>query len=173
MSGDAGRNLRADALNRFVLRTAPRLEDREEIREILTSSGAFYPFEIDVALELVDDALSKREASEYRFILADLAGETVGYVCYGPIVVTDRWYDLYWIAVRQDHRGTGVGSVLLRATEEAVRAEGGLYLIIETSSRPVYAPTRRFYLKHEYQEVARVPEYYGDGDDRVIYLKAL
>jgi len=67
----------------------------------------------------------------------------------------------------------GIGSVLLRESEKTIRALGGKYIYIETSSRPVYEPTRGFYLKHSYQEVARVPFYYGDDDDRVIYMRAL
>jgi ribosomal protein S18 acetylase RimI-like enzyme len=166
-------NQRTDALNQIVLRGDLRPSDREKIRGILASTAMFYPYEIDVALELVDDALSKGAHSEYAFLLAELSGEVVGYICFGPIAVTDRRYDLYWIAVHQGKQGLGIGGVLLREAEEAVRAQGGRYLIIETSSRAVYEPTRAFYLKHGYQEVARVPEYYGDRDDRVIFMRAL
>lgn len=158
---------------RPTLRAQPRPADREAIRAILDSTGMFYPYEIDVAQELLDDAVHLGAASEYHFLFAELAGEVVGYVCTGPITVTDRRYDLYWIAVRQDRRGQGIGGALLRQAEQNVRARGGKHLIIETSSRPIYEPTRQFYLKYGYREVARVPEYYGDGDDRVIYMRAL
>jgi ribosomal protein S18 acetylase RimI-like enzyme len=166
-------NQRAGALNPFALRGELRPSDRDEIRAILASTAMFYPYEIDVALELVDDALAKGARSEYAFLLAELSGAVVGYICFGPIAVTDRRYDLYWIAVHQGKQGLGIGSVLLQEAEKAVRAQGGRYLIIETSSRAVYEPTRAFYHKHGYQEVARVPEYYGDHDDRVIYMRAL
>jgi hypothetical protein len=46
-------------------------------------------------------------------------------------------------------------------------------VIIETSSQPLYEPTRAFYLRKGYAEVARVPDFYADGDDRVIFAKRI
>jgi hypothetical protein len=46
-------------------------------------------------------------------------------------------------------------------------------VIVETSSRDAYLPTRRFYDRRGYEEAARVAEFYGPGDDRVIYVKHL
>jgi ribosomal protein S18 acetylase RimI-like enzyme len=46
-------------------------------------------------------------------------------------------------------------------------------LLIETSSQPRYEPTRGFYERHGYREVARVPEFYAVGDDRVIFAKRI
>jgi hypothetical protein len=45
--------------------------------------------------------------------------------------------------------------------------------VIETSSLPPYEPARRFYLKCGYGEVARIPDFYGPGDARVIFTKGL
>lgn len=156
-----------------TLRADLRTQDREAIRRLLDSTGVFYPQELDVAVELVDDRLAKGENSDYHFLVAESCGEAVGYVCFGPIAVTDRRYDLYWIGVRKDRHGLGIGGRLLREAEKRICARDGKYLYIETSSRPVYEPTRRFYLGHGYREVARVPHFYGDDDDRVIFMKAL
>jgi hypothetical protein len=45
-------------------------------------------------------------------------------------------------------------------------------VLIETSSQPRYEPTRQFYLRLDYREVARVPDFYKPGDDRIIYAKS-
>jgi ribosomal protein S18 acetylase RimI-like enzyme len=46
-------------------------------------------------------------------------------------------------------------------------------MVIETSSQPSYHPTRAFYRRRGYDEVARVKDFYSDGDDRVIFAKRI
>lgn len=150
-----------------------RPEDREQIRGIVASSGFFYPGEIDVAVELLDERLSKGTASGYYFVLADLAGRAVGYTCFGPIACTQSSYDLYWIAVHRDFRGKGLGGSLIEASERAIAAQGGRRIYVETSSRPQYEPTRAFYRHLGYAEQARLADFYAPGDDKVICVKVL
>ena len=40
-------------------------EDRNRILEILQSSGYFYPYEVDIGIEVVDEYLKKGEKSGY------------------------------------------------------------------------------------------------------------
>ncbi len=156
-----------------VLRYEPRPEDRQALKELLESTGFFYAHEIEVALELLDDRLAKGTKSDYYFILADLEGKLVGYVCYGPITVTEHRFDMYWIGVHQQWHGQGIGRALIQAAEAHMRELQGAYVYVETSSRPLYEPTRQFYLKCAYALVARVPHFYADDDDRMIYMKDL
>jgi GNAT superfamily N-acetyltransferase len=97
----------------------------------------------------------------------------VGYACYGATPATDRTYDLYWIAVDPAVQGTGAGTHLIAEVERRLEDAGARMLVIETSSRAEYEPTRRFYLARGYTEAARVGEFYAPGDDRVIYTKRL
>jgi hypothetical protein len=46
-------------------------------------------------------------------------------------------------------------------------------MIVETSSRDDYAPTRRFYNKRGYEEAARLRDFYAPGDDRVVLSKRM
>lgn len=154
-------------------RSIPVAADLQRLRKLLEATEFFYAFEVDVALELLADRLQKGGASEYSFLFAEAGGVTVGFSCFGPITVTDRRFDLYWIAIDPASQGQGLGAALLAETERRVREAGGLHLVVETSSRPLYEPTRQFYLRRGYPEVARVPNYYSDGDDRVIYMKKL
>jgi GNAT superfamily N-acetyltransferase len=151
-----------------------RPEDREAVRRIVHSSGFFSPAEIDVAVELVDDRLRLGEASEYYFVFADDAeGRTWGYTCYGPITVTQGSFDLYWIAVDHEYRGRGLGKRLLAESERLIAAAGGRRVYIETSIKPQYSPTRHFYERNGYPLEAVLKEFYGPGDDKAIYVKAL
>ena len=145
--------------------------DPGAVRAIVTSTGFFHDHEIDVAVELVDERLQKGLSSGYLFLFAEQGGRTVGYSCYGEIACTEGSYDLYWIAVHADGRGKGLGTLLLEESERLIRAAGGRRIYVETSSRPLYEPTRAFYLARGYREEARLAEFYGPGDAKVIYVK--
>jgi ribosomal protein S18 acetylase RimI-like enzyme len=45
--------------------------------------------------------------------------------------------------------------------------------LIETSSLPHYGLTRKFYLKHGYEQTAILKDYYADGDDMVVFRKRM
>ncbi|MCX7935298.1 MAG: GNAT family N-acetyltransferase, partial [Planctomycetota bacterium] len=112
-------------------------------------------------------------ASGYRFLFAEIEGDTVGYTCYGPIACTAYSYDLFWIAVHQNLRGHGLGKHLLRATEERIARLGGKRIYIETSTLPQYEPTRRFYLACGYKTEGVLPDFYAPGDGKMILVKVL
>ncbi len=157
----------------LVLRRQVSNSDREGVRRILDATGVFHRREIDVAEELVIDALEKGAASEYLFIFADVDGVTAGYICYGAISMTEAGFDLYWIATDPCYYNRGIAAKLLREAEGHIVALGGKYIFVETSSKVQYLPARGFYKKHGYIEVARVPNYYADGDDKVILMTTL
>ena len=74
-----------------------------------------------------------------------------------------RW-ELYWIAVDPRAHRSGLGKRLEAASEEAVRAMGGVMLIAETSTRPDYNPARRFYLAQGYRLLAEIPDWHDEGN---------
>jgi ribosomal protein S18 acetylase RimI-like enzyme len=148
-------------------------EDRV-IRAVTESAGVFNPEEIDISEELARENLTRgAEASGYYFLVAESGGEVLGYTCFGPIPGARRRYDLYWIAVAQESKGMGVGRALIQRTEERIQAADGAKIYVETSSRPPYAPARSFYRRCGYQQEAALRDYYDDGDDKVIFVKAL
>jgi len=140
----------------------------------MTSATRFFrPDEIAIAVELVEERLQRGAASGYEFLFAEAAGELVGYACYGLIGCTLGSYDLYWIVVDPAHQRRGIGRLLLEAAEAAIAQAGGRRVYIETSNRPVYLPTREFYLRCGYRLEALLPDYYADGDDKAILVKRL
>ena len=155
------------------MRVSVEVGDSSAIREIVSSTLFFNAEEIEVAVELVEERLKKGEASGYYFIFADVEGKTVGYSCYGPIPGTLSSFDLYWIAVHADYRGTGLGSRLLEASEAAINEMGGQRIYVETSSRAQYEPTRGFYLSHHYKLEATLVDFYAPGDSKLIFVKVI
>lgn len=159
-----------------------RPSDRSRVAELLTSTAVFRDEEILVALELVDEALrafatgspSAPASTDYVVIGAFTPDdELAGYACYGPTPATDRTWDLYWIAVDPASHGTGIGTLLLREVERRLAALQARLLVVETSSRSEYEPTRRFYAARGYAEAARVRAFYAPGDDRIILTKRI
>lgn len=92
-----------------------------------------------------------------------------GYACFGSTPLTKGTWDLYWIAVDPAQQGRGIGRALLSAVEVSIREEGGRMLLVETAGKASYGKTRAMYLACGYRELARVPEFYDVGDDKVIY----
>jgi len=157
----------------FHFRSEPVEQDIASINDVLTENGIFRPREVLVAVELVQDRLMKGTSSEYRFVFGDTENTLAGFVCYGEISVTVGSYDLYWIAVSNEYKGSGLGrELLLRAEKDAVRS-GARAMYIETSSKSDYAPARRFYEKSGHNIICTVPDFYDLGDDKVIFGKNL
>jgi len=161
------------ASGKTIWREKPLPSDADRVRDIVVSSGFFSPAEIEVAAELVQDRLGQGIECGYHFVFVEQDRELVGYCCYGPIPCTVESYDIYWIAVQQELRRTGLGAKILKRVEERIREMGGRRIYVETSSREQYRPTRSFYTRCGYRKEASLEDFYSPGDHKVIYLKVL
>ena len=147
--------------------------NRLDAEAILRATGVFREDEVAVALEVLDSFFAHPE-QDYTAVGAFTPGAgLLGFAVYGHTPCTLGTWDLYWIAVSPRAQGTGVGTLMLQEVERRLTQSNARLLLIETSSRPSYDPTRAFYLKRGYREVARIADFYEVGDDRVIYAKTL
>jgi ribosomal protein S18 acetylase RimI-like enzyme len=141
--------------------------------KILQDTPEFKPPEVAVAEEVIDSYLKDPPGSGYQVLIAEDSSNVVGYICYGPTPLTESTWDFYWEAIARNKRGQGIGSMLLKlAEEEIIKAKGKLGLI-ETSSTPDYEKTRRFHISNGYEIIARIPDFYAPGDDKLILQKRL
>ncbi len=175
--------------------------DRSRLAEVLAATGAFNADEVQVALSLFDvsleevssvgtepqlssrrakpcrDPLSPSQDSDagYEFLGAfdESSDRLIGYACFGATPATIGTYDLYWLAVDPAAQGRGIGSALVRAVEAKLLDRGARLLVVETSSRPDYEGTRRFYARSGYMEAARVRDFYAPADDRIVLTTRL
>jgi ribosomal protein S18 acetylase RimI-like enzyme len=150
-----------------------KAQDRPSIALILESSGVFQPGEVAIGLELVDESLDPGPSTDYRWFVADRDGQVVGFACFGPVPLTVGTFDLYWIAVSPEARGSGAAHALDEAVTRAVRDLGGRWLLAETSSTLPYAPAHAFYGRRGYRLLERIEDFYRPGDDRLTFGKRL
>ena len=150
-----------------------RREDRERLQVLVAATGKFTGEEVAIALELIDAVLDGGGQKDYIIRVSESDGNVEGYYCVGPTPATEGTFDLYWIAVDPARQGKGIGTQLDDHAAALVRGMGGRLLIAETSSRPAYGPTREFYLRRGYRELARIAGYYRPGDDLVVFGKYL
>ena len=148
----------------------PAASDRHLIHEALTRCGAFTDEEIRVAIEMFDSGL----AGDYSLLVIETGGALRAYACFGK-AEPDR-----------SEAGTCTGSASIPSCKEpasgkrwngasriAVRQMGGERLVLETSGRPDYERSRRFYERAGFTVHGRIPDFYKPGDDCIIYCKML
>jgi ribosomal protein S18 acetylase RimI-like enzyme len=153
-------------------------QDRDSLAALIERIATFTAEEKTVARELIDDAVANFGHSHYRVIVAfaDAEAETetvAGYICYGPTPMTKHTFDLYWIVADPDRRQAGVGRQLLAAMEETLRQQGGRVVRVETSSQETYGGVLRFYERTNFVLAGRIPQFYHDNDDLLIFYKLL
>ncbi len=139
---------------------------------LLHATPEFEPAEVPIAVEVLESSL-ERPGEDYQTLVADKNGRLAGYICFGQTPLTRSAWDIYWMAVSRDCRGQGIGGAMLRAAEEHIQKQGGSLILIETSSKPDYLPTRRFYRKNGYKQAAVIRDYYAPGDNRVTFEKRI
>jgi GNAT superfamily N-acetyltransferase len=157
----------------ITFRTIPEKRDINRVREIIESTKFFYDHEVEIAADLVAERLELGESTGYYFVFAEVDGVTVAYSCFGPILMSDTSFDLYWIATHNDYRGKGIGKKLMDETESQARSMGCKILIAETSGLPHYEPTRVFYIKTDFELEAKLRDFYKMGDDKLFYTKRI
>ena len=160
----------------LIFRDQIAFTDREHIKTLVIETQFFSLEEINVAIELVDDKLTKNEKSDYHFLMvedSEKPNTLEGFCCYGHIPGTLSSYRLYWIAVDKNSQNQKVGKKILVQLEERIIQLGGTRLYAETSGRELYRPTHEFYLRTQFILEARLKDFFAPGDDELIFSKVL
>ena len=126
-----------------------------------------------VAEEVIDSYLGDPSQSGYLILVSELNSVVAGYICFGPTPLTEGTWDIYWMAVAPDKQRQGIGGALMESAEKEIMRAKGRLVIIETSSTPAYEKTKRFHTSHGYEIIARLPDFYALGDDKLILQKRL
>lgn len=146
------------------------------IQEYLKTAGStetFTPDEIAVLREVLEDVL-ERPGKDYQILEKDDPSGLKGFLIYGSTPMTEKAFDLYWIAVNKSAQREGTGRQLVLEMEKQILEKKGTGIIrIETSGGKKYEGQRKFYLSLGYSECGRIKDFYRNGDDLVTYCKSI
>ena len=145
--------------------------DTDALVAIAAGTGVFKPIELEALREVLADYHATNREHGHIAVTLEMHGQPAGFAYYAPAAMTDRTWYLYWIAVDKNVHAKGLGTRLLHKAEEDVRAANGRILYIETSSLPHYELTRKFYLKHGYDQTGVLRDFYADSDHMVVFCK--
>lgn len=154
-----------------TIRRTVKQKDIETVKSIISNTKVFTQEEVDVAAELVESTLTKKD--DYKFIFFEKNKKTLGYACYGKIPLTQSSFDLYWIAVLPEYQKNKTASKLLKEVIADIKKIGGTIIYAETSATEEYDAARKFYLNNNFKEEARLKDFYWPGNDKIIYSKQL
>jgi ribosomal protein S18 acetylase RimI-like enzyme len=97
----------------------------------------------------------------------------IGFAYVEPERMTEGTFNLLAIAVEPEVQGRGAGRALVSDVIRHLREQGGRVLLVETSSLDEFAATRAFYEMQAFTQEARIRDFYGKGEDKLIYWKGL
>lgn len=148
--------------------------DAAAVRAIALDNGLFTPRDIGTFDDALSDYFEHTPEGHQWIVVEQTDGDVVGAAYYASEPFGDRVWNLYFIGVRPDHHRAGIGGQLATHVEDTLNARGAQaarVLIVETSSLDGY--DRAFYRSHGYVDVARIREFYGPGDDKIVFWKLL
>lgn len=147
---------------------ALRREDLSRVGHLVEVNGMFPADMLDTMTAPYFDG----ETATHRWLV--YAGAKVTGVAYFvPEQLTEGTWNLLLIAIDPACHGQGQGTAIMRHVEEELTRESQRILLVETSGTDTFERTRRFYDMLGYEREARIRDYYTDGDDKVIFRKAL
>lgn len=106
-------------------------------------------------------------------VVEDDDATVVGAAYFAPEPFAHRMWNLYFLGVAPASQGNGIGAAIVAHVEQVLRDRDERVLIVETSGVPAFKATRKFYRNQGYAEEARIREFYGPDDDKVVFWKAL
>jgi ribosomal protein S18 acetylase RimI-like enzyme len=145
--------------------------DQKALLDMINGTPEFNASDRAVAQEVIDDYLADPRNSGYTTLVADVDSQIAGYICYGLNTMTQGTWDIYWLAVAPEFQDMKIGGQLMAIAEKDIKATGGKLIILEVSSLPINDKTHRFHLKGGYKYLFTIKDFYGPGDDKVLYEK--
>lgn len=152
------------------------MHDLTRVCELAVVNDMFAEDELDDFTEMFGGAVNG-DLEGHQWFVASRGGNMVSAAAYvAPEPFADRVWNLYFIAVDPSEHGRGLGTDLMDHVEGLLRSAGpatARVLLVETSSTGQYEATRAFYLARGFDEEARIRDFYGPDDHKVVFWKAV
>jgi len=148
---------------------AAKAADVEALKEVLNTIELFPAEYLE---DMMSDYLTNPETEDIWFTTTENDKPiSLGYCA--PEKFTEGTFNLYAIGVKKEKQGKGLGGKMMQYLENQLKTAGHRVLIVETSSAPELKLTREFYPKQAYKQVAVLPDFWSEGEDKVIFWKKL
>jgi GNAT superfamily N-acetyltransferase len=82
-------------------------------------------------------------------------------------------YSWDYMAVHHDYRKLGVASALMDDMFRTLKLLQARYLVTYTCDLPAYKRIRELFVQNGFELIGRCPDYYYEGEDRLIYYLKL
>ena len=142
----------------------------DNVLELVATSGMFAPGDLAEVKKRLKGYFGNGDESLW-IAYEDHGLEGVAYCV--PEPMTNGTWNLLMLLVRHDRQGQGHGAAMVDHVEQLLAKAGARVLLVETSGTESFESARRFYAKCGFTTVARIPDFYDAGDDKVIVTKTL
>lgn len=143
--------------------------DLEDLKNVVDSCELF-PSEY--LAEMIDDYLNNPDTQDFWFTCIDnQKAVAIGYCV--PEKFTDGTYNLLAIGVARDAQRKGIAREMTLYIEQYLKEKDGRVLIVETSSDDAQAAARNFYTRLGYLQTATIPDFWKEGEDKIVFWKKL
>ena len=143
--------------------------DLEDLKNVVDSCELF-PSEY--LAEMIDDYLYNPDTQDFWFTCVDnQKAVAIGYCV--PEKFTDGTYNLLAIGVARDAQRKGIAREMMLYIEQYLKQKDGRVLIVETSSDDAQAAARNFYTRLGYLQTATIPDFWKEGEDKIVFWKKL
>lgn len=153
-----------------------RNDERGALLSLAVDTGLFSPENAEGLLGGVLDSLAAGELPKGHTAVAcreSPGGPAIGWSYFAPDPYAEQVWNVWWIGAGPKHHGTGAGQALLSHIEQAAAASGVRVIVIETSDQGALARARNFYMKAGYAERGRIPDFYAEGEAKVLFSRSL
>lgn len=113
------------------------------------------------------------EGKTIFWYVSDENGEVIGVNSVKENEQCTGGYSWDYIAVHRSYRNVGIASALIEEMLNSLRQMKARYLVTYTCSLPEYNAIRRLFERYGFRQVGVLPDYYFDGEDRLIYYRNL
>ena len=143
-------------------------EDVAALKKVIDRTGLFPSDLLDA---MIAPYLSGNDAGEIWLTHDD--GAQTGLLYCALERMTEGTWNTLLIAVDPGFHRQGVGSALTAVVEKILQERGAHLLLVETSALPEFEQARQFYRSRRYTQAALIREFYRQGEDKIIFQKAL
>jgi ribosomal protein S18 acetylase RimI-like enzyme len=147
------------------------VDDRPAMRALVEHDLAETPYATvaEYFLRLANDGA----ANESRAIVAERAGEVVGFALFGEVAGAIGTGRMHFVSVTASARLHAIGVGLCEAAVADLASKGARLIVAEVPDEPLLSPGRALLARCGFVETARVPDYFRDNTDLVVLLRSI